>query len=41
VWITGGFAFPGGYINKYKAKIDAAAKAITAGKIKVPTTPGK
>jgi basic membrane protein A len=36
-----GVSYSGGYINKYKAKIDAAAKAITAGKIKVPTTPGK
>ena len=36
-----GVSYSGGYINKYKAKIDAAAKAITAGKIKVPTTPAK
>ena len=36
-----GVSYSGGYIKKYKAKIDAAAKAITAGKIKVPTTPAK
>jgi basic membrane protein A len=36
-----GVSYSGGYINKYKSKIDAAAKAITAGKIKVPTTPAK
>jgi basic membrane protein A len=36
-----GVSYSGGYINKYKAKIDAAAKGIISGKIKVPTTPGK
>jgi basic membrane protein A len=36
-----GVSYSGGYINQYKSKIDAAAKAITAGKIKVPTTPAK
>ncbi|CAB4909738.1 unannotated protein [freshwater metagenome] len=40
---TGGIAvsYSGGYINQYKSKIDAAAKAIIAGKIKVPTKPAK
>ena len=40
---SGGIAvsYSGGYINKYKSKIDAAGKAIGSGKIKVPTKPGK
>jgi basic membrane protein A len=40
---TGGIAvsYSGGYINQYKSKIDAAAKAIGSGKIKIPTKPGK
>ena len=40
---SGGIAvsYSGGYMNKYKAKIDAAAKAIGSGKIKVPTKPVK
>jgi len=36
-----GVSYSGGYINKYKAQIDAAAAAIRSGKIKVPSTPGK
>jgi basic membrane protein A len=36
-----GVSYSGGYINQYKSKIDAAAKAITSGKIKVPTAPKK
>jgi basic membrane protein A len=36
-----GVSYSGGYIKQYKAKIDAAAKAIMAGKIKVPTKPAK
>ncbi|MFM8446653.1 MAG: BMP family ABC transporter substrate-binding protein, partial [Candidatus Nanopelagicaceae bacterium] len=36
-----GVSYSGGYINKYKAKIDAAAAAIKSGKIKVPSVPGK
>ena len=36
-----GVSYSGGYINKYKAQIDAAAAAIKSGKIKVPAVPGK
>ena len=36
-----GVSYSGGYINKYKAKIDAAAAAIKSGKVKVPSVPGK
>jgi len=36
-----GVSYSGGYINKYKAQIDAAAAAIKSGKIKVPSVPGK
>ena len=36
-----GVSYSGGYINQYKSKIDAAAKAIASGRIKVPTTPKK
>jgi len=36
-----GVSYSGGYIKQYKSKIDAAAKAIIAGKIKVPTKPAK
>ncbi|MDA2962383.1 MAG: BMP family ABC transporter substrate-binding protein [Actinomycetota bacterium] len=34
-----GVSYSGGYITKYKAKIDKAAAAIKSGKIKVPTKP--
>ena len=34
-----GVSYSGGYITKYKAQIDAAAKAIKSGKIVVPTKP--
>ena len=34
-------SYSGGYMKPYKAQIDAAAKAIIAGKIKVPTKPAK
>ena len=36
-----GVSYSGGYINKYKSQIDAAAAAIKSGKIKVPAVPGK
>jgi len=36
-----GVSYSGGYINKYKAQIDAAAAAIKSGKVKVPSVPGK
>jgi len=36
-----GVSYSGGYINKYKAQIEAAAAAIKSGKIKVPSVPGK
>ena len=36
-----GVSYSGGYINKYKAQIDAATKAIISGKIKVPSVPSK
>jgi len=36
-----GVSYSGGYINKYKAQIDAASKAIISGKIKVPAVPSK
>ena len=34
-----GVSYSGGYINKYKSQIDAAAAAIKSGKIKVPAVP--
>jgi basic membrane protein A len=34
-----GVSYSGGFITKYKKQIDAATKAIIAGKIKVPTKP--
>ncbi len=34
-----GVSYSGGYINKYKAQINKAAKAIASGKIVVPTKP--
>jgi basic membrane protein A len=36
-----GVSYSGGYINKYKAQIDAAAAKIKSGAIKVPSVPGK
>jgi basic membrane protein A len=34
-----GVSYSGGYIDQYKAQIDAAIAGIKSGAIKVPTTP--
>jgi len=34
-----GVSYSGGYIDQYKAQIDAAIEGIKSGAIKVPTTP--
>ncbi len=36
-----GVSYSGGFIDKYKAQIDAAAAKIKSGAIKVPSVPGK